>query len=125
VTTRRVLIVDDEPDIVEAVRFRLELDGYECSEGTDGEQGLAKAKSERPHVILLDAMMPKVDGYKVCRLLKADDDCKGIPIIMLTAKVQPEDRALGEVAGADAYITKPFDMEALVEVVARFVGAAA
>lgn len=117
---KRVLIVDDEPDVVESVKFSLELENIECLEAYDGEEALHKAKNEKPDLILLDIMLPKINGYKVARLLKFDEEYKSIPIIMLTARTQEKDIKLGEETGADKYITKPFDMEMLVELVKEY-----
>jgi len=114
---KRVLIVDDEPDIVESLRFGLEHEGIECLEAYDGEQALLKAKREDPDLILLDIMIPKLSGYKVCRLLKFDQRYKGIPIIMLTARAQKQDIELGSQTGADEYVTKPFDIDNLTVLV--------
>ena len=112
---KKILIVDDEPDFVETVRFPLETEGYSVLVASDGEEGLHQARKEVPDLILLDIMLPKMDGYKVCRLLKFDERYRHIPILMMTAKTQPKDRVLGMDTGADAYITKPFDVEQLVE----------
>lgn len=118
----RVLIVDDEPDIVESVRFRLEIENISCLTAFDGEDALAKAKKERPDLILLDVMLPKINGYKIARILKFDESYKNIPIIMLTARTQLKDVKIGKETGADEYITKPFDMEMLVEMVMKYLG---
>jgi DNA-binding response OmpR family regulator len=115
----KVLIVDDEPDIVESIRFRLEAEDIECIEAYDGEEALAKARNELPDLILLDIMMPKMNGYKVSRLLKFDAAFEEVPLIMLTARGQAKDIKIGEETGADEYITKPFDMEAMVESVKK------
>ena len=117
---KKVLIVDDEQDIVESIKFSLELEDFECIEAYDGEEGLLKAKSERPDIMLLDVMMPKMNGYKVSRLLKFDELYRTIPIIMLTARSQEKDVQLGEETGADEYVTKPFDMDALIELVKKY-----
>jgi len=117
---KRVLIVDDEPDIVESVKFSLELENIECLEAYDGEDALYKAKSEKPDLIILDIMLPKINGYKIARLLKFDQKYKNIPIIMLTARTQEKDVKLGEETGADKYITKPFDMDLLVNAVKEY-----
>lgn len=114
-STKKILIVDDEPDLVETVRFPLEAEGFEVLVAGNGEEGLALARKERPDLILLDLMLPKLDGYKVCRLLKFDERYKHIPIVMLTAKTQEKDKRLGQETGADEYITKPFDMDRLIE----------
>ena len=111
---KRVLIVDDEPDIVESIKFNLELEGIECLEAHDGEEALSKAKKEMPDLIILDIMLPKMNGYKVARLLSFDEAYKNIPIIMLTARAQEKDMLLGEETGAKEYITKPFSMDDLV-----------
>lgn len=117
---KKILIVDDEPDIVESIKFRLELENFECIEAHDGEDALLKAKKENPDIILLDIMLPLMNGYKVSRLLKFDELYKDIPIIMLTAKAQEEDIKLGEETGADEYVPKPFDMETLVVLVKKY-----
>ena len=117
---QRVLIVDDEPDIVESIKFNLELEKIECIEAYDGEEALSKAKKENPGVIILDIMLPKINGYKICRLLKFDESYKHIPIIMLTARTQEKDIELGEETGADEYVTKPFDMDMLVALVKKY-----
>ncbi len=112
--TKKILLVDDEKDLVETVTFRLESSGYEVVSAYDGQEGLDKAKSEGPDLIILDLMLPKMDGYKVCRMLKFDGKYKDIPIIMFTARAQDSDKQMGEQVGADAYITKPFDPKALL-----------
>ena len=112
---KRILIVDDQKDIVELIRFKLENEGFECLVAFDGEEGLQKAKKENPDLILMDIMMPKINGYQVCRLLKSDENYKNIPIIMLSAKDQESDKFWGKESGADDYVTKPFDFEELFQ----------
>jgi len=116
----RILIVDDEVDIVESIKFRLELEGIECLTANDGEEALAKAKNERPDLILLDVMMPKINGYKVARMLKFDTNYKDIPIIMLTARSQESDIKIGKETDVNEYVTKPFDIEELVILVNKY-----
>ena len=111
---KRVLIVDDEHDIVETIKFVLEAQGYKCLCAFDGESGLKMAKDNIPDLIILDVMMPNINGFKISRLLKFDAKYKNIPIIMLTARSQKEDKMIGEETGADIYMTKPFDIEELV-----------
>ena len=111
---KKVLIVDDEKDIVETIQFVLEAQGYSCITAYDGEAGLKKAKDKNPDLIILDVMMPNINGFKISRLLKFDTKYKDIPIIMLTARSQQEDKLIGEETGADIYMTKPFDIEELV-----------
>ncbi|MFA5157317.1 MAG: response regulator [Candidatus Omnitrophota bacterium] len=110
---KKILLVDDEPDIVTTIKMRLEATGYEVTVATDGNTAYNKAKSENPDLIILDLMLPDMDGYQVCRLLKFDQRYKNIPVIMLTAKSQKEDKEWGEKVGADCYITKPFDLKEL------------
>src|SRR4030066_1975520 len=112
--SKKILIVDDEVDLVETVRFPLEMEGYRVLVSYNGEDALNKARKENPDLILLDLMLPKLDGYKVCRLLKFDERYKHIPIFMLTARTQEKDKILGKETGADEYLTKPFDMDDLI-----------
>ena len=112
---KKLLLVDDEKDLVDAVVLRLEANGYEVSVAYDGQQGLDKARKEKPDLIILDLMLPKMDGYKVCALLKADTRYNNIPIIMFTARAQESDMMTGEEVGAEAYITKPFDSQVLLD----------
>jgi len=114
-SSKKILIVDDETDLVETVRFPLEVEGYHVLVSYNGEDALDQAHKENPDLILLDLMLPKLDGYEVCRRLKCDDRCKHIPILMLTAKFQEKDKALGMETGANEYITKPFDIRDLLK----------
>lgn len=111
---KKILIIDDEADVVEALTHKLQSDGYEPISARDGQAGLEKAKKEKPDLIILDLMLPKVDGYKVCRMLKFDAKYKKIPIIMCTARAHESDKNLGREVGTDAYITKPFELQALL-----------
>ena len=119
-SNKRVLIVDDEPDIVESIKFNLELENIECMEAYDGEEAFSKAQKENPDLIVLDIMLPRINGYQIARLLKFDESYKHIPIIMLTARTQKTDIELGNESGADEYITKPFDMDMLVALVKKY-----
>ena len=112
---KKILLVDDEKDLVETVSFRLKAFGYEVIPAYDGKEALEKAKKEKPDLIILDLMLPKIDGYKVCRMLKFDEKYKNIPVIMFTARAQESDKELGLQVGADEYITKPFDAKVLLE----------
>jgi two-component system, OmpR family, alkaline phosphatase synthesis response regulator PhoP len=118
---KKVLIVDDELDIVNTIKFTLELEGIECIVAHDGEDALAKAKNELPDLVLLDVMLPKINGYKVSRLLKFDEGFKQIPVIMLTARAQEKDRQVGNETGADEYLTKPFEMSELIALVKKYI----
>ena len=121
-SSKKILIVDDEVDLVETIRFPLEMEGYTVLVSYNGEDALNQARRESPHLILLDLMLPKLDGYKVCRLLKFDEKFKHIPILMLTAKTQQKDKSMGMETGADEYITKPFDMEELMKKLRSYLG---
>ena len=104
-----VLIVDDEPSIRDTVGFILEMEGFAVATAGDGEEGLAAIRRLRPPVVLLDAMMPRRDGYDVCRTVKDDPELAATRVVMLTAMGQQRDRARALAAGADHFVTKPFD----------------
>lgn len=111
---KKILIVDDEEDIAFSLARRLTAAGYEAVCAEDGLEGLRRAQTERPDLIILDLMLPKMDGYKVCRLLKFDQRFKHIPILMMSARSQEEDVALGKEMGADSYLTKPVESTVLL-----------
>ncbi|MFA6170435.1 MAG: response regulator [Candidatus Margulisiibacteriota bacterium] len=110
----KVLVVDDEPDVVSLLEVLLNSYGYSVISAADGQQALEKARTERPDLIILDVMLPKLDGYKVARMLKFDENFSKIPIIMLTAKVTDKDKETGIETGADVYLTKPFETDKLL-----------
>jgi DNA-binding response OmpR family regulator len=101
------LVVDDESDIVQVLRFGLEAAGYIVESAADGQEGLRKARELEPDLILLDLMLPKLDGYKVCRLLKFDERYRHIPIVILSARNQGKDKELAMETGANSFLTKP------------------
>ena len=111
---KKILVVDDEQDIVTLIKRRLEISGYEVIEAADGSEGLEKARKEKPDLVILDIMLPKIDGFQVCRMLKFDTDFKDIPVMLFSARAGEHDRATGQEAGADAYLVKPFDSGALL-----------
>ena len=113
-TKPRILVVDDELDLVSVLRMGLEIQGFEVIEAMDGEEGLRRARQERPDLMVLDLMLPKMDGYKVCRALKFDDRFKNLPIIILSARSGDQDRKLALDMGADLFMTKPYEMSELV-----------
>lgn len=117
---KKILIVDDEQDIVESLKFVLETADYTCYCAYNGEDGLRLAKEIVPDLIILDVMMPKINGYKISRLLKYDKKYKDIPILMVTARSQEEDKLIGEETGADEYITKPFELDEVVKKVEQY-----
>jgi two-component system phosphate regulon response regulator PhoB len=110
----KILVVDDEPDAVELIEFNLKAAGFEVATAADGEEALKKARSILPVLIILDLMLPEVDGLEVCKILRRDQRTAAIPIIMLTAKAAEIDRVLGLELGADDYVTKPFSPRELV-----------
>ena len=109
---KTVLIVEDEKNIVDILRFNLMREGYRTLEAYDGEDGLKKARSENPDLILLDVMLPKMIGFDVCRTLRQEGN--NVPVIILTAREEEADKVLGLEIGADDYITKPFSMRELI-----------
>ena len=117
---KTILIADDEVDIVETLKFVLETEGFNVITAYDGEEALKSAKEFMPDLMLLDVMMPKINGYKVSRLLKFDKKFQNIPILMVTARSQEEDKLIGEETGADEYITKPFDIMNVVDLINKY-----
>jgi two-component system alkaline phosphatase synthesis response regulator PhoP len=111
----KILVVDDEIYIVHILDFSLGMEGYEVLTALDGEQAVERARAEHPDLIVLDIMMPKLDGYETCKLLKADPATKDIPVILLSAKGRNVDQKVGFEVGANDYITKPFSPRKLVE----------
>ncbi len=120
----KILVVDDEIYIVHILDFSLGMEGYEVKTALDGEQALEKARMEHPDLIVLDIMMPKLDGYETCKTLKADPATKDIPVILLSAKGRNADQKIGFEVGADDYITKPFSPRKLVERINAILGQA-
>jgi len=119
---KKILIIDDEPNTVAALSIRLKETGHEIILASDGLDGLQKARKESPDLIILDVMLPKLDGYKVCRMLKFDKKYHRIPIVMYSARAQKKDVDAGMESGADAYVIKPFQLEAMVEKIRKFLG---
>ena len=109
-TRQKILIVDDELDALTALKRALESDNYNVVEAVDGLSAIKKIKTEKPDIVLLDLMMPEIDGFEVCKRLKSDPLYKHVPIIMLTAKGEINDKIEGIEMGADDYITKPFNL---------------
>ncbi len=109
--TRKVLVVDDEKNIVDIIKFNLKKEGYDVVTAADGQEAILKAYTENPDLILLDIMMPNVDGYEACRKIREKYDT---PIIMLTARAEEVDKVLGFELGADDYVTKPFGVRELM-----------
>ncbi len=111
---QKILVVDDEPDALELIDFNLKNSGYEVTTAADGAEALKKARTLSPDLIVLDLMLPEIDGTEVCKILRRDQATSAIPIIMLTAKAAEIDRVLGLELGADDYVTKPFSPRELI-----------
>ncbi len=111
---RQILIIDDEKDIAKLLQYNLEKEGYGVSTALTGEDGLAAAKSKKPDLVVLDLMLPGIDGLEVCRLLKSDRATRQIPVLMLTAKGTEIDQVVGLEIGASDYIAKPFSVKVLL-----------
>jgi two-component system, OmpR family, alkaline phosphatase synthesis response regulator PhoP len=118
----KILVVDDEIYIVHILDFSLGMEGYEVITALDGEQALERLKVEKPDLVVLDIMMPKVDGYEVCKSIKSNPATKQTPVILLSAKGRNVDQKLGFDVGADDYITKPFSPRKLVERINQLLG---
>ncbi len=112
-----VVLVDDEPNIRETVAFILEAEGVEVETGSDGVEGLEAVRRCKPKVVLLDVMMPRMDGYEVCRAIRSDPELQGVFVMILTARGQKSDEAKALEVGADLYMSKPFDDEVVMQVI--------
>jgi DNA-binding response OmpR family regulator len=119
----RVLITEDEPNIAESLTFILNREGYDVSTVFDGEAALQRLRSDPPDIMILDVMLPKLNGFEVLKLVKADPALKALPVMILTAKGQTHDRRMAEEIGASAFITKPFSNRDIIEQVGRLVRA--
>ena len=113
----RILVVDDEEDLGRILKFALVAAGHEVLLAMDGAEGLKLARENSPDLILLDLMLPKIDGYKVCRMLKFDERYKSIPIVILSARTQEADKEMARDTGADLFITKPYNLEEILRTV--------
>lgn len=111
---KKILIVEDEPDILQLVKLYLEKEGFRTTTAVNGAQALKKVKEDRPDLIVLDLMLPEIDGLEVCKRLRSVPDTAMLPIIMLTAKAEESDTVIGLELGADDYVAKPFSPKALV-----------
>jgi len=116
----KILVVDDEPPIVRLMEFILARQGHEMLVAVNGQEALDKVRTHQPDLVLLDIMMPRIDGYEVARTLRADPATADLPIIMLSAKAQEEDIQKGMDVGVNEYITKPFSPDQLVTVVGDY-----
>ena len=115
----RILIVDDDPVIVRLLQINFRLENYDVDTASRGEEALQRVRDHLPDVVVLDVMMPGLDGWEVCRQLKENPKVRHVPVIFLSARAQDEDRLRGYALGVDEYVTKPFDPAHLVEIVRR------
>jgi CheY-like chemotaxis protein len=118
----RVLVVDDDPQVLRLLRVNFELEGYDVAAASSGKEALETIAAEAPDVVVCDVMMPGMDGFEVVRRIRSNEATAGLPIVMLSAKAMGSDARKGLEAGADEYVTKPFDPAELIEVVARLLG---
>ena len=121
--THRILIVDDEPNIVLSLEFLMEQSGFDVAVARDGEEALAQMASFRPDLVLLDVMLPRLNGYEVCQRIRATPDWARVKVLMLSAKGRELDLSKGMALGADGYVTKPFSTRDLVDQVRRLLDA--
>ena len=118
----KILVVDDEVYILHILDFILGAENYDVVTATNGEQALQKVREEKPDLVILDIMMPRLDGYETCRMIRSDPATKNIPVILLTAKGREVDQKLGREVGANDYMTKPFSPSKLIERVQAILG---
>jgi DNA-binding response OmpR family regulator len=119
VTKKKILVVEDEESLLKLQSILLTIRGYTVEGAMDGQAALEAVETMNPDLILLDIMLPKIDGLEICRQVKANEATRHIPVVMLTAKKYPADRVMGEQAGADAYITKPYKSAMVIETIQR------
>lgn len=121
--TSRILVVDDEPNILYALEETVRAEGYDCISALDGDEGLFLARQIRPDLIISDVIMPKINGYELCTTVKRENATRHIPVILVTVRGMMKDRTLGEDAGADAYLIKPFHAQELAEMIGALIPA--
>ncbi|MGB6054049.1 MAG: response regulator [Burkholderiaceae bacterium] len=122
--TARILITEDEPNIVESLTFILKRAGYDVSAVADGEAAVRRLRGDPPDIMILDLMLPKLNGFDVLKLVKTDTLLRTLPVLVLSAKGQAHDRQLAEEIGADAFVTKPFSNRDIIEQIGRLCPAA-
>ncbi|MGR3514907.1 MAG: response regulator transcription factor [Paracoccaceae bacterium] len=119
---RRVLLIEDEPNIIEAIRFILSRDGWRVDTHSDGKTALEAVQARAPDLVILDVMLPNRSGYDILNDLRATDDTRDVPVLMLTARGQKKDRELAEKLGASRFMTKPFSNGEILDTVRELVG---
>ncbi len=122
--SRRILIVDDEPNIVISLEYLMRREGFQPEVAADGEAALEAVARSKPDLVLLDVMLPRLDGFEVCRRIRADPDCRSVKVLILTAKGRETEIARGVALGADAYVTKPFSTKEVVAQIKSLLGVA-
>ena len=118
---KKILIIDDEPDVIDTLAFMLKARNFEVISAPDGLAGLSRVKADKPDLVLLDIMMPGMDGYEVCSKIKRDNATKNVPVIMLTARGEGEAVTKAHKSGADDYIVKPFNLPTLLARLNKFI----
>ncbi|MFA5098502.1 MAG: response regulator [Candidatus Margulisiibacteriota bacterium] len=119
---KNILVVEDVEDHLEIVKLILEQHNYSIITAANGKEGLLSAQKNKPMLILLDVMLPEMNGYEVCKAIRADENIKATPVIMLSVRSNPEDVEAGYAAGANEYMTKPFNLEELIKKVKKHLG---
>ena len=119
---KKILLIEDEQDLLKTIRMILEMAGYQVITAEDGIDGLNKARSLKPDLIILDLMLPRLDGYSLSHILKFDVKYKSMPIVILTARAQEKDEKMAKEAGADVFIVKPFELDLLLETIKNLIG---
>ncbi len=115
-----ILVIEDNSDVRGLLATKIKLEGWNCTEAYDGQDGIEKLKENRPDLILLDIMMPRIDGYDVCFMIKNNKNYADIPIIILSAKNNPHEQIKGKMSGANEYIGKPFDIEEVINTIKKY-----
>jgi two-component system alkaline phosphatase synthesis response regulator PhoP len=119
---KKILIIDDDPFVVKVIASRLEANNYKVITSSDGKEGLEKVYKEKPDLVIVDFILPRVNGYEICSRLKEDTEFSGVPVIIITGNTNERDRRLTEDAGADAFLIKPFDREVLLSRIKELLG---
>lgn len=116
----KILVADDSPFVLEIVQTVLESEGFDVVTAIDGTEAWKKVQSEKPDVVIVDIVMPGMNGYEICKKIKSTEELKGLPVLVLTTKAQDKDIELAQTSGADLYMTKPFDPDELAKKVRKF-----
>ena len=119
---KKILVLEDDPYVADTLKLQLEARGFEVDTASDGLDGLARVRAGAPDLVLLEVVLPKLDGYHVCRLLKFDEHYQHIPLFILTARQRDSDRQIAEAVGADEYLTKPPDLDDLMGRIEQYLG---